>query len=90
MRINKQTKILFILAILVVGIISVKFFVLDECNITVTAGEKEILEYLGDATNGYTDVEQYRDIETGVHYFIEYGNGGICPRYNADGTLYVD
>lgn len=42
------------------------------------------------------DVEEYRDRETGVHYLVyrdtsSYaGMGGICPRYNADGTLYVD
>ena len=36
-------------------------------------------------------VEVYVDNETGVNYLIcdrGYG-GGICPRYNADGTLYV-
>ena len=35
--------------------------------------------------------EVYVDNETGVNYLIcdrGYG-GGICPRYNADGTLYV-
>lgn len=41
-------------------------------------------------------VTEYRDTETGVHYLIYkynavcWGCGGICPRYNADGTLYVD
>lgn len=30
------------------------------------------------------------DKETGVNYIISgYGVGGICPRYNADGSLYV-
>lgn len=42
------------------------------------------------------DVEEWRDTETGVHYliyseFTTYGySSGICPRYNADGSLYVD
>ena len=42
------------------------------------------------------DIEEYRDTETGVHYLVfdksapYKGMGGICPRYNADGTLYVD
>ena len=42
------------------------------------------------------NIEEWKDAETGVHYFIYdrksgYGGmGGICPRYNADGTLYVD
>ena len=36
-----------------------------------------------------TSCEELRDKETGVHYF-KGNNGGICPKYNADGTLYVD
>jgi hypothetical protein len=41
------------------------------------------------------DIVEVRDKETGVHYLIyaadiiEGGMGGMCPRYNADGTLYV-
>lgn len=42
------------------------------------------------------DIELWKDPETGVEYFI-YSNfagygvaGGMCPRYNLDGTLYVD
>lgn len=52
----------------------------------------EFIEYASDNT----DIEEWRDTETGVHYFIysesvyKGGCGGICPRYNADGTLYVD
>lgn len=44
----------------------------------------------------YSDIDEYRDSETGVHYFVYCNNmgysgaGGICPRYNADGSLYVD
>ena len=32
-----------------------------------------------------------QDPETGVYYVIYYGgyHGGICPRYNANGTLYT-
>lgn len=50
------------------------------------------MEYIGKSNN----IEEYRDAETGVHYFVYsdwhgYGAaGGLCPRYNADGTLYVD
>ena len=36
---------------------------------------------------------EWRDNETGVHYLGNNGdsyNGGLCPKYNADGTLYVD
>lgn len=37
------------------------------------------------------EVDLYIDSETGVQYFVMYhGNAGaICPRYNADGSLYV-
>ena len=33
----------------------------------------------------------YQDMNTGVQYLVFYGykKGGICPLYNADGTLYV-
>lgn len=30
----------------------------------------------------------YVDKETGVNYLL-HTSGGICPRYNADGSLYV-
>lgn len=30
----------------------------------------------------------WRDPETGV-YYVRSGGYGICPRYNADGTLYT-
>lgn len=36
-----------------------------------------------------TDVAEYKDTQTGVHYFFNY-RGGMCPRYNANGTLYAD
>ncbi len=37
-------------------------------------------------------IEDYRDPETGVHYLIYSGGykGGMCVRYNADGTIMVD
>lgn len=70
-----------------------------ECSNQVEAKEQmpdnkfmEFIEYASDNT----DIEEWRDTETGVHYFIysesvyKGGCGGICPRYNADGTLYVD
>ena len=33
----------------------------------------------------------YIDKETGVNYMVydDGKSGGICPRYNADGTLYI-
>ena len=40
----------------------------------------------------YTDnyITELRDSDTGVHYFVYHGRGGMYPRFNADGTLYVD
>lgn len=37
------------------------------------------------------NVYTYVDKETGVNYLIYDGAyaGGICPRYNADGSLYI-
>ena len=56
--------------------------------------EKDILEYVRRCSRNITE---YRDKETGVHYLIFAesngsggGYGGLCPRYNADGSLYVD
>ena len=41
---------------------------------------------------GTYEVVDYVDPETGVHYLLlKFGRGsGMCPRYNADGTLMVD
>jgi len=56
--------------------------------------QKEILEFVQDCND---EVSEYRDKDTGVHYFILFQNNGangtggaMCPRYNADGSLYVD
>ena len=40
-------------------------------------------------SSGETDI--YQDMNTGVQYLVfdGYNQGGICPLYNADGTLYV-
>ena len=37
-------------------------------------------------------VKDYRDTETGVHYLIYSSGyqGGMCVRYNADGSIMVD
>lgn len=41
--------------------------------------------------SGDVRIDFYKDPKTGVEYIIYgYGyRGGICPRYNADGTLYT-
>lgn len=53
---------------------------------------KYILEYVRHCND---EMREFRDNETGVHYFVvaksSYDGGiSICPRYKADGTLYVD
>ena len=40
-------------------------------------------------SDSYNYISEYRDKETGVHYFYTY-KGGLTVRINADGTPYVD
>lgn len=40
-------------------------------------------------SENYAYISEYRDKETGVHYFYTY-KGGLTVRINADGTPYVD
>ena len=78
--------IIVILTVLIVGCGSA-----NEVHSSTSSTRFE-LEYLGESE----DVEEYRDSETGVHYLLYsetiygYTSSGICPRYNADGSLYVD
>lgn len=55
---------------------------------TVNASEEYTLETLGYAHNSLY-VREIRDRDTGVHYFY-CGRYSVCPRYNADGSLYID
>ena len=36
------------------------------------------------------DICEYRDSQTGVHYFVHAYEGGVSVRYNADGSVFVD
>ena len=84
---NKILLIVTALIILVVG-----------CGSTAVnaKSQKSSSRFRIDYITEWNDVEEYRDTETGVHYLIYKdrhgyaGMGGICPRYNADGSLYVD
>ena len=44
------------------------------------------------STTENREVYVYVDKETGVNYIIfdDVYKGGICPRYNADGSLYIE
>lgn len=83
---------------LLVGLIGCMLaFSLVGCNTVNTSNDVDIadttsnntMEYIGNINN---EIEEYRDSETGVHYFVfrAHYKGGMCPRYDADGTLYVD
>ena len=57
----------------------------DTSSTEVSASDFINFEDLG----GYAHLREYRDTKTGVHYII-IKDGGICPRYNADGSLYAN
>lgn len=42
--------------------------------------------------NAMVNISVFVDEETGVEYVVfgGYNRGGICPRYNADGTIKVE
>ncbi len=46
------------------------------------------VQYYNSETVPGTSVKVYVDQETGFNYLIY--DGHMCPRYNADGTLYVE
>lgn len=78
------------LKVSLIGIVLLVMILLCACG-TKAEGkteERRYMEFVGKCDNaGYTVI--WRDGETGVHY-IKTSHGYICPRYNADGTLYVD
>lgn len=61
------------------------------CGPTAEA-ETENIHFGLDLILRYGSFSLYEDTETGVQYFTWKNGyaGGICPRYNADGTLYVE
>jgi len=73
---------------------------IGDCSITQPVSAKDSDEYmmsLGWVNSSNTDginVREVKDVETGVHYLYFYDSysqsAGACPRYNADGSLYVD
>lgn len=91
---EKRKDILFWLLLIIVIVGSLLSVV--RLNPTENTEEKIVnsLELVEEHNNGI-DIYEYVDEETGVHYVIytkkvyKGGAGGICPRYNADGTLYV-
>jgi len=47
-----------------------------------------MLSGCGMSFEGGIDIHFERDTETGVYYVVS-SDGGVCPRYNAYGTLYT-
>ena len=67
------------------------------CGSIANAKTQHVTNFYLEEVGSSNDVHEYRDNETGVHYLIYseskmgYVNySGMCPRYNADGTLYAD
>lgn len=58
-------------------------------NISSTEANTSDSTYFEKIGNPSTDVAEYKDTQTGVHYFFNY-RGGLCPRYDTYGDLYVD
>ena len=87
-----KNKVLALIAVLVLGIGLVACGVSPVSTEASGTKKENTLERVGD----YGNFEEWRDKETGVQYFLytecyssSYGCA-ITPRYNADGTLYVD
>lgn len=82
---NKIIMALVLTATLLVGVM------IGGCGSNVSSTEASTsdstyFEKIGSPSAG---AAEYKDTQTGVHYFFNY-RGGICPRYNANGTLYAD
>lgn len=60
------------------------------CGVNNNINAEDVLIFSRVDKDGYFNV--YKDEKTGVHYIkYSHANGvGLCPRYNADGNLYVD
>lgn len=77
------------------SLIAIGLLVVTLCGFSPNQAEAEQSEESSISRVGYSgDIEIYQDSKTGVQYLI-YRDGygylsysGMCPRYNADGTLY--
>lgn len=57
------------------------------CESNIAEAETQRIDFEQIGRYGY--FYEYRDTETGVHYLTTQ-DGGTCPRYNADGSLYAN
>ena len=77
--------------ILLIGLIALLIYVLITPAKTVEPDKDSKIEIL-EKIDGDTNIKIFIDEETGVNYLIydSYGRSGITPRFNADGSLYVE
>ena len=63
------------------------------CNVKCVTGQENPLKIWWENENGSYEVLKIVDENTGVNYVVVSNNSNadvaICPRYNADGSLYV-
>ena len=73
----------------IIAIMCCAVFALALAGCTNAEDKKDEIQRVRISSSMY--VYTYIDEETGVNYLIYDGaySGGICPRYNADGSLYV-
>lgn len=80
--------------ILLIGLIALLIYVWITPIKTVEPDEDSKIESLEkiDGIDGDTTIKIFIDEETGVNYLIydSYRKGGITPRFNVDGSLYVE
>ena len=77
--------------ILLIGLIALLIYVLITPVKTVEPDEDSKIENL-EKIDGDTNIKIFIDEETGVNYLIYdgYREVGITPRFNRDGSLYVE
>lgn len=82
---NKVIMALVLTVTLLVGVM------IGGCGSNVSGAEANTSDstYFEKIGSPSTDVAEYKDTRTGVHYFFNY-RGGMCPRYDTYGDLYVD
>lgn len=77
--------------ILLLGLIALLIYVWITPIKTVEPDEDSKIESL-EKIDGDTTIKIFIDEKTGVNYLIydSYKKGGITPRFNADGSLYIE
>lgn len=80
-----------IIVLIAVSIFGLVFVILPSTNDS-SLDEKTFVIIDSGNINGIESFRIYEDTTTGVQYvFIDYGqSGGLSPRYNSDGMIYVN